>query len=317
MKEKVMFISVIIPVYNVEEYIEECLNSVLNQTLRNIEIIIVNDGTKDNSIEKVLKYDDNRIVILNKENGGLSSARNAGLKIAKGKSTYFIDSDDFLLDNNCLEEMYEIAEKDASDIVVGNGYKYYSKNNMKELYRDKKIFKRSVMNSKDFLIKFINSDSMQIPVYYNMYKTDFLKQNNLFFKEGRIHEDQEFITRAFLLSDKVSIYPKSFYAYRQREGSIMSGTKKELSVQHTIMNCFELEKYYSENISDETLKKVLLNKLVSQMLYSFSNAEYQNIDEKYRSFLLRNSYTVKNKVKVLSLILFKNYYYKIYKRIRL
>lgn len=312
-----MLISVIIPVYNVEEYIEECLNSVLSQTLTNIEIIIVNDGTKDNSIEKVLKYDDNRIVILNKENGGLSSARNEGLKIAKGKYTYFIDSDDFLLDNKCLEEMYEIAEKDSSDIIVGNGYKYYSENNMKELYRDRRIFKRSVMNSKDFLIEFINSNSMQIPVYYNMYKTDFLKQNNLFFKVGRIHEDQEFITRAFLLSDKVSIYPKSFYAYRQREGSIMSGTKKDLSVQHTIKNCFELERYYNKNVNDTELKKVLLNKLVSQMLYSFSNAEYQNIDEEYKSFLLRNSYNVKNKAKVIGFILFKKYYYKIYKKYKI
>ncbi|WP_291652528.1 glycosyltransferase [Clostridium sp.] len=307
-----MFVSVIIPVYNVEDYIEECLNSVLRQTLTNIEIIIVNDGTKDSSIEKVSKYKDERIVIINKENGGLSSARNTGLRIAKGKYTYFIDSDDFLLYNNCFEEMYKIAESDLSEIVVGNGYKYYSKNNMKELYRDKNIFKRSTMNSKDFLIKFINSDSMQTPVYYNMYKTDFLKQNSLFFKEGRIHEDQEFITRAFVLSNKVSIYPTSFYAYRQREGSIMSGTKKELSVQHAIMNCFELEEYYNENVSDIELKKVLLNKLVSQMLYSFSNSKYENINIEYKKFLLRNSFKIKNKIKTVMFLSYRRFYYKIY-----
>lgn len=312
-----MFISVIIPVYNVEEYIEKCLNSVLMQTLRDIEIIIVNDGTKDNSIEKILKYDDNRIVILNKENGGLSSARNAGLKVAKGKYTYFIDSDDFLLDNKCLEEMYEITEKDSSDIIVGNGYKYYSENNMKELYRDKKVFKRRVMNSKDFLIEFIDSDSMQTPVYYNMYKTEFLKQNNLFFKDGRIHEDQEFITRAFLLSGKVSIYPKSFYAYRQREGSIMSGTKKELSAQHTIMNCFELEEYYNKNVSNTKLKKILLNKLVSQLLYSFSNSQYKDINRECKKFLLRNSFKFKNKLKVFTFLYLRGVYYKIYYNMKL
>ena len=97
----------------------------------------------------------------------------------------------------------------------------------------------------------------------------------------------------------------------------MSGTKKELSVQHTIMNCFELERYYNENIDDTELKEVLLNKLVSQMLYSFSNAEYQNIDKSYKSFLLRNSYNLKNKVKIISFILFKNYYYKIYKKYKI
>ena len=312
-----MFISVVIPVYNVEVYIEECLESVIKQTIKDIEIIVVNDGTKDNSIEKIMKYDDDRIVIINKENGGLSSARNAGLKVAKGKYTYFIDSDDFLLSNKCLEEMYEIAELDSSDIVVGNGYKYYSNDNMQELYRNKNIFKRSAMNSKDFLIKFINSDSMQIPVYFNMYKTNLLKENNLFFKEGRIHEDQEFITRTFLLSDKVSIYPESFYAYRQREGSIMSGTKKELSVQHTIMNCLELEKYYNDNISDVYLKKVLLNKLVSQMLYSFTNCKYGSINKECKKFLLRNSFMFKNKLKVFAYLYFRGVYSKIYYNIKL
>ena len=312
-----MLISVVIPVYNVEDYIEECLDSIINQTIKEIEIIVVNDGSKDGSIEKVLKYKDDRIIIVNKETGGLSSARNAGFKVAKGKYTYFIDSDDFLLNNYCLKEMYDIAEEDSSDIVVGNGYKYYSENNMKELYRDKNVFKRSVMGSKEFLTKFINTNSMITPIYYNMYKTKFLRENNLLFKEGRIHEDQEFITRAMFLSNKISVYPKSFYAYRQREGSIMSGTKKELSVNHSIMNCMELEKYYNDNVKDIELRKILLNKLVSQMLYSFSNAEYQKVENIHRDFLLRNSYNIKNKIKVLAFILSKNNYYKIYRKYKI
>lgn len=307
-----MKISVIIPVYNVEEYIEECLMSVINQTLKEIEILVVNDGTLDKSIEKVKEIKDDRIRIINKENGGLSSARNAGLEVATGKYVYFIDSDDFLMINTCLEDMYLIAEEDSADIVVGNGYKYYSKNKMKLIYRDKNLFKRGTFKSKDFLIKFIKSDSMQIPVYFNMYKTSLLKDNNLKFKVGRIHEDQEFITKAFLLSSKISIYPENFYAYRQREGSIMSGTKKTLSTEHTIRNCFELEEYYSKNIDDIELKKVLLSKLVSQMLYSFSTSYYKDIKKEHIKFLLKNSYEFKNKIKVIMFLLCRNLYYKIY-----
>ena len=94
-------VSVVIPIYNVEEYIEECLCSVLNQTLKDIEIVCVNDGTKDNSMSIVEKYkgQDDRIVIVNKENGGLSSARNAGIEQAEGEYIYFLDSDDFIAEN--------------------------------------------------------------------------------------------------------------------------------------------------------------------------------------------------------------------------
>lgn len=311
-----MKISVIIPIFNVEDYIDECLKSIINQTIKEIEIILVNDGTKDRSMERVSKFKDRRIKIINKENGGLSSARNTGINAAKGKYIYFIDSDDFLLDKTCLEEMYNIAEEDSADIVVGNGYKYYSKNDMIEIYRDKQLFKRRVMNNKEFLIKFINSDSMQTPVYYNMYKTSLLKNNKLVFKVGRIHEDQEFITKAFLISNTISIYPKSFYAYRQREGSIMSSTKSNLSVEHTIKNCFELENYYDYFVKDKELKEVLLNKLVSQMLYGFSKNKCKNISKDCKRFLKRNAFSKKNKVKVIFFLLFPKSYYNIYLKIK-
>ena len=101
-------ISVIIPVYNVEKYIIECIESIINQTLKDIEIIVVNDGTKDNSIKIVEEYlSDKRIKIINKANGGLSSARNEGMKVAKGEYIYFIDSDDFI-NEDVLEVLYKI-----------------------------------------------------------------------------------------------------------------------------------------------------------------------------------------------------------------
>ena len=106
-----MKVSIVIPVYNVEKYIRQCLESVINQTLKDIEIIIVNDGTKDSSMKIAEEYlSDKRIKIINKENGGLSSARNAGMRIAQGKYICFIDSDDFI-EKNMMEELYIAIEK--------------------------------------------------------------------------------------------------------------------------------------------------------------------------------------------------------------
>lgn len=121
MEEKIK-VSVIIPVYNVEEYIEKCLDSVVNQTLKEIEIIVVNDGTKDNSMKKIEKYfSDSRIKIINKQNGGQSSARNAGLAISKGEYISFIDSDDFI-EEKMLEELY--TESENTDIVFSDSLNY-------------------------------------------------------------------------------------------------------------------------------------------------------------------------------------------------
>ena len=113
-------VSVVIPVYNVEGYLEECLDSVINQTLEDIEIICINDGSTDNSLEILEEYakKDNRIKILNQENQGISATRNNGLKICKGKYICFLDSDDYL-ELNALMETYDISEKYSLDICSG------------------------------------------------------------------------------------------------------------------------------------------------------------------------------------------------------
>lgn len=127
-KMETIKVSVIVPVYNVEEYIEECIESIVNQTLKEIEIIIVNDGTKDNSMKKIEKYlSDSRIVIINKENGSISSARNAGLKIARGEYVTFIDSDDFIK-ITMLEKLYD----QTSDFeIIFSDFIFYNNNSKK------------------------------------------------------------------------------------------------------------------------------------------------------------------------------------------
>ena len=139
-------ISIIVPVYNVEKHIEKCLDSILEQTLKEIELIVINDGSTDNSLKKIKKYkEDKRIIIINKKNEGLTKTRNIGFKIAKGKYIYNMDSDDYLESNKALEKLYNKIEKDDLDILVFDFYreyknkKEYSKNI--DIDENKKILK--------------------------------------------------------------------------------------------------------------------------------------------------------------------------------
>lgn len=126
-------VSIIIPIYNVEEYLEECLVSALKQTLKEIEIICVNDGTPDRSMDIVNRYakEDERIVIVEKENGGLSSARNAGLAVAKGEYVYFLDSDDYILEQT-MEVLYGEASQNQLDNIYFDAESFFETEDLKE-----------------------------------------------------------------------------------------------------------------------------------------------------------------------------------------
>ncbi|MBR3628081.1 MAG: glycosyltransferase family 2 protein [Elusimicrobia bacterium] len=126
-------ISVIVPTYNVEKYLSQCLDSILNQTFKDFECICINDGSTDNSLSILQKYasKDNRIKIINQENKGLSGARNAALKIVTGKYITFVDSDDFV-SSDYLEKLINLAEKENSDIVYCRHKMYYSLDNKYE-----------------------------------------------------------------------------------------------------------------------------------------------------------------------------------------
>ena len=201
-----MKVSIIIPVYNVEKYIGKCLDSLVNQTLEDIEIIVVNDGSPDNSqkiIDKYVEKYPNKIKSFIKENGGQGSARNLGLKYAKGKYISFVDSDDWL-EKNAIEEMYNEAIKSKSDIVICDMVDHF--NNNKTLYHNctiydnvyevtpsacNKIFKRSIISNIKFLGK----------LWY---------------------EDFNFTTKILLKKPTISVISKPFYNCHCREVSTMN-----------------------------------------------------------------------------------------------
>ncbi|WP_294064325.1 glycosyltransferase [uncultured Fusobacterium sp.] len=257
MEEKIK-VSVIIPVYNVEDYIEKCLESVVNQTLKEIEIIVVNDGTKDNSIKKIEKYfSDSRIKIINKQNGGLSSARNAGLEIAKGEYISFIDSDDFI-EEKMLEELYN--ESENADIVFSNNLNYNMLDN--KLSKEEREFFFDKMSNKGSYICMYSS----AVVWNKIYKRDFLEKNNLRFIEGIIHEDDIFTIKSHFLAEKVKYVKKFHYYYRiNRKDSIMNNKVKNKHLENYKVIYEQVREFY-DNFNGTNFEKLRLYLLKSYYL---------------------------------------------------
>lgn len=213
-------LSIILPIYNVEQYLSNCLTSCVNQGLSEgeYEIIAVNDGSPDGSaaIVKTFQLDYPNIKLINRENGGLSAARNTGLKEARGKYVWFIDSDDWI-EYNCTPPLLEFAETNNLDVLCFGAKIYRSPRQTKETASPQKEQYGQIFDGESFISKV-----QTIPSAWSaLYRRDFLMQNQLKFYEGILHEDQEFTPRAYCLAKRIAYLHKPIYYYYQRSDSIM------------------------------------------------------------------------------------------------
>ena len=282
-----MKITLIVPVYNVEKYVKQCIESLCNQTIKDIEIIVIDDGSTDNSINKVKEIKDNRIKIISKENGGLSSARNVGIKHANGKYIAFIDSDDFIGIDTAYEDMYNIALREKSDIVAGNAIWYWSNEENYIQDRDMRLFNHSPMVAEEFFLASLKSNRIYAPVWLNFYKKDFIIKNDLYFREGIYHEDEEFIPRVLLKANKISIYNRDFYIYRQRRGSITNEFNKK-RYSDLLSICLSVEKEII-NISNPELQMLLGNKIAEMAILSVYKYRDSYISNEVKQLIKRNA----------------------------
>ena len=206
-------VTIIIPVYNVEPYLRQCLDSVVNQTMREIQIICVNDGSPDGSRAILQEYAnrDARIEIIDKPNGGLSSARNAAYPHIKGKYTLFVDSDDWIELDTC-EKTFQKAEETGAPLIV--------------FFIQGEEGQKSLPSFQQFSSCDITTVEEKIPylrfgsVCDKLWRTDFLLGNQLYFPEGLVFEDNLVNWQAVTLADKISVIPEPFYHYRCSSGSI-------------------------------------------------------------------------------------------------
>ena len=207
-------ISIIIPVYNVEKYLKQCIESVMNQTYKQLEIILVDDGSKDMSgsiCDEYVKKDD-RIKVIHKENGGLSSARNAGIQAATGKYIMFLDSDDFLEEYAC-EILYNEIESRNLDYVMGN-YIYTTSEGKKWEYPMFPVKDSFEVSLQDYKKSFFVMNSV---VVNKIFKREFIQKNNFKFVEGAIAEDAIFCSSCYTKSPKSYFLNKIMYNYRQND----------------------------------------------------------------------------------------------------
>ena len=208
-------VSIIIPVYNVEVYLKECIESVLEQSYKNLEIILVDDGATDSSgkICDEYKDKDNRIIVFHKENGGLSSARNSGLAIATGKFVYFLDSDDYI-EKNAIEVLVENMRTNNSEVVFLDGNIFYEEGaEIRPTNTYIRQRKYELCNGKEQLRKLIETGEYRTAVPFLFFKKEFLDNHQLRFKEGIIHEDELFTILVFMTDAMVSHCNFPLYNY--------------------------------------------------------------------------------------------------------
>ena len=215
-------ITVIVPVYNVEHYLDKCLDSLVNQTYKNLEIIVINDGSTDNSGTICQEYarKDNRIVYIEKENGGQSEARNMGLDRMTGSYVTFVDSDDWV-EPNYVEVLYKKLLEYCADIAVGNYYSYDEKEGVFYFHIFGDSYYEKVYDNVSIFENFYESQHMKnfalICVAGKLYKADLFR--DLRFEVGKLGEDGYLNQKIYLLAEKTIYLNAGLYAYRQREGS--------------------------------------------------------------------------------------------------
>ena len=248
-------VSVIVPVYNVEDYLRECLDSLINQTLEDIQIILVDDGSKDNSGIICDEYakKDSRISVIHKENGGQSSARNAGLEIASGEYVLFVDSDDYIVEN-ALEVLFGNAYEYDVDIIHGDI------DNDRERLEDESFRKLDCDYKKvgcgEFLEAKIETMTYDIVPFLYFIKREYLEKNNIKFLEGYFYEDQLWTMQ--LLSNGASIVKVRFpyYYYRMdRPGSTTNNMYLKKGTDAAVI-CNKMAEYI-DDYNDEKIKKHL------------------------------------------------------------
>lgn len=299
-------ITVIVPVYNVEDYLDRCVESIVNQTYKNLEIILVDDGSPDRCPEMCDKWKekDNRIRVIHKANGGLSDARNCAIRIAKGEYYLLVDSDDYIVED-AVERLEKYA--DDEDIIIAEATIYEPTQIVHRVHTN--LVENYVYSGPEYSIKAIQVGEWFAAACYNMYRTDFIRSNNLYFTVGILHEDIEYIPRLFLAADRVKYFHFEFYRYMVREGSICE-TK---SAKHfdDLMQTYQSWKALNETIQDTSVKRAYDGALSK---YYISTCRKYNATEKIYPtginaiFLINSSLNFKEKLKAVFFVCFRKLY---------
>ena len=282
-----LHLSIIIPVFNVEKYLEKCVESVINNNFINYEIILVNDGSTDNSGEICdqlkEKYKD-IITVVHKENGGLSSARNSGIRKAKGKYLMFVDSDDLL---NKID-FEKIFSKEV-DIIQ---YKmvYYYENTDKYIHLKNIDEQCNQYGLKDYIKHQISSGTLSVSACDKIIKRELITKNKLFFKEGLLSEDINWSLELYLYSNSIVSYNDEIYIYRkQRKNSITNTTNKK-TMESSI---YIFDRWISYDYKTSEIKEIYMNYLAYLYTILLTNSNRKNTTPEQKKYIKDHKYILK------------------------
>lgn len=279
-----MFFSVIVPVYNVEKYLAQCLDSILAQSFKDYEVIVVDDGAKDNSGKICDEYaqKDARVKVIHKVNGGLSDARNAGANKAQGDYIVYIDSDDYILSTDFLQMLHDNVN--GADILLYKHQKFFDgKEEMLPCtYSYQNITAEDSYVEK--LQKLVEGDAFYGMAWIKAFKRALAAEHNIEFEVGLLGEDMEWNYHLITHASSLNVVDKPFIAYRQRANSITTSTKLK-NLTDFIYILEKWSKKINEEIHDETLKKVLFGSMAKY--YSNMLITYNRVKEKEKKHYVK------------------------------
>lgn len=283
-------VSVIVPVYNVEKYLKRCLDSLINQTLSDIDIICINDGSKDSSLQILEQYaqKDSRIVIYNQENSGLSVARNTGLEHASGEYIGFVDSDDWV-DLDFYEKLYNSAKNNNADIAVADFIREHPNKKPKRLkLKEEKIY---TTPEDKFMICKVHREGC---VWNKIYRTEFIHFINLKFVPKMYYEDRDFTIRSLYFSKKLVTTPNTYYRYFVNPKSIVNKRRNYIQDEHYILvrqQVLQFIKEHNIKVPDGLYKaEIYRYKLFGKTLFTIKesiNSKYIFLFGKIQIFKMR------------------------------
>ncbi|WP_195695126.1 glycosyltransferase family 2 protein [Priestia megaterium] len=297
-------VTVIIPVYNVEEYLNECIESVLNQSYKNIEIIVINDGSTDKSLGIIEDYKEKNanIIVISQENSGQSFSRNIGIDLAKGDYVFFLDSDDYILPDT-LSILIRKLEKNNLDLIrfaaqpfTDNGVTYIGPEyNLKEYFDEHKIY------SKNEHLSCCIKAFAATPCLY-VVKREILIKNNIRFKNGIIHEDELFTLEVFVNANDIMYDSTQFYKRRYRNNSIMTSISQK-KVRYSFDSYCVVINSMDELLKNSDYEKNEIRIIKHRMLITFRVLISLDIPIKYKYKALKNINGISLTTKFIELIL--------------
>ena len=272
-------VSVVIPVYNVEAFLHECVDSVLAQTMQDFEIILVDDGATDNSGAICDEYGDKdpHIRVIHQPNGGLSAARNTGLDAATGEYVYFLDSDDYIAPNT-LERLCDKAEKERAEVVFFDATVFFDGCEPDpKVYQYHRSKEYATKQGRELLLELLDTDEYRTAVPLMLFRRDYMLRNHLRFRPGILHEDELFTFYVYYGDGRIAHCHEEFYARRMRQASIMTSASMCRRYDSVYTIYMELsEKFKKKEIRGEAAERYLARMSRSVM------AKYRLLSEEDR-----------------------------------